>query len=429
MSQQSKPFISYGKQTIENCDIQAVVDVLTENKYLTTGPKIAEFEQNMCQYVGCKYAVAMNSCTGALHACVRALGIGPEDEVIVNAISFIASSNAVLYEGGTPVFCDIRKDTMNLDLDKLETLITDQTKAIIFVDFAGQANDYHRLRKIAQQFGLSLIEDAAHSVGLQINQNICPYQPKIGSFADLTAFSFHPVKNMTTAEGGMVLTNNEEMANICRRFRAHGINDDHKQRHLHYYDMVDLGFNYRITDLQCALGISQLRRLPQWLQKRQEIAQIYDQAFQKYGKKEDKEGKEDKEDKEDKEGKEDKEDKEGKENKESGLDLFRPLVNRYGSAYHIYIIVLNLEALTVDRDTIFAELREQGIGVNVHYKPIYLNTYYQKHPLIKSDKGLCPVAEKMWERIITLPLHPSLSDEDIERVIHEVGSVVEKYSK
>jgi|GEM_PF-527356 len=399
----SKPqMIQYGKQIIEDCDIQAVVDVMKENKYLTTGPHVSDFENKMCQFIGCKFSIAMNSCTSALHACVRACGIGPGDQVIVNAISFVASSNAVLYEGGTPIFCDIREDNMNLDLDKLEQLLNhndhNKVKAIIFVDFTGQANDYHRLRKIADHFGLFLIEDAAHSVGLRVSKEICPHQPMIGSFADLTALSFHPVKNMTTAEGGMVLTDNNEMANICRRFRAHGVDNNYQKRHLHYYDMVDLGYNYRITDLQCALGISQLRRLPQWIKKRQEIAKIYDDAFRKFG-------------------------SEGKR-----LNLFRPLVNHFGSAYHIYIIVLNLEALSVNRDTIFSELREKGIGVNVHYKPIYLNTYYQNLPGVRSEKGLCPVAEKMWERIITLPLHPGLSQNDIERVILEVKNVVTNYS-
>jgi dTDP-4-amino-4,6-dideoxygalactose transaminase len=382
--------IQYGKQVIEECDIEAVAEVMRENKYLTTGPRVAEFEQQMCEYIGCKHAIAMNSCTSALHACVRACGISGNDEVIVNTISFVASSNAVLYEGGIPVFCDIREDNMNLDVDKVESLINEKTKAIIFVDFAGQANDYHQLRAIAKKHNLYLIEDAAHSVGLQVNATVCPHQPMIGSYADLTALSFHPVKNMTTAEGGMVLTNDDRMAGICQRFRAHGIDNDYKNRHLHHYDMTELGYNYRITDLQCALGIAQLKRLDSWIQKRQEIASIYNKAFQKY----------------------------------QDLGLFYPLANHYGSAYHIYVIVLNLEKLKVDRDIIFSELRERGIGVNVHYKPIYLNTYYQKHPDIKSNMGLCPVAEKLYQRIITLPLHPSLTQMNIKKVIRVVKNVI-----
>ena len=386
-------FIQYGKQVIEDQDIDAVLAVLKENQYLTTGPRVQEFEQKMCLFVGCNYAIAVNSGTSALHCCVRACGIGKGDEVIVNAISFVASANAVVYEGGVPVFCDICEDTMNLDLDKLESLITEKTKAIIFVDYAGQANDYHRLRKIADQHNLKLIEDAAHSVGLRVPESVCPRMPMVGSYADLTALSFHPVKNMTTAEGGMILTNNLEMDGICRRFRAHGIDNDYTKRHLHYYDMVELGYNYRITDLQCALGLAQLDRLSQWINRRQEIAEIYDTAFKNYG------------------------------------HLFYPLNNKLGCAYHIYVIILNLNNLNVDRDHIFNELRENNIGVNVHYKPIYLNTFYLNMSENKYYKGLCPSAEKIWSRIITLPIHPGLSNEDINRVIYNVKNIITKYQK
>lgn len=385
-------FIQYGKQTIEDEDIQAVVDVLKENKYLTTGPRVTEFENKVCEMTGAKHGVAICNGTAALHAAMYALNIKEGDEVICPAISFAATSNCVLYCGGTPVFCDIEKETMNIDVDKIEPLINENTKAIIVVDFAGQVPDYHKLRNICDQYKLALVEDAAHTIGLRVNS--CPNKPYVGNYADLTTFSFHPVKNMTTAEGGMIMTNNQEYAARMRRFRNHGIDVDYKNRKLYEYDIVDIGYNFRLTDLQCALGISQLRRVEKWIQRRQEIAAVYDEEFAPY------------------------------------KNMFVPLTNKFDCAYHIYIIQLQLENLDCDRDTIFKELKDRNIGVNVHYRPIYLLNYYLglgKEGKIKAYSGLCPVAEDVYSRIITIPLFPTLTEQQMNRVILTLISVVSRH--
>lgn len=383
-------FIQYGKQTLEECDLEAVNEVLRENKYLTTGPKVAEFEQAVCQMVGAKYGFAVNSGTAALHCAIRAIKLRPGNEVIVPAITFAASANCVLYEGGIPVFCDIDSKTLNLDPKKVEALITSKTRAIIMVDFAGQTPEYHALRNICDTHHLILIEDAAHTIGHQVPKSVCPRAPHVGSYADLTTYSFHPVKNMTTGEGGMVVTNREDYANRIKTFRTHGISTEYQDRKLHGYDIVELGYNYRLTDFQSALGLSQLRRVKEWIIRRNEIALRYQKAF-------------------------------------TGFDLLDPLQDKYGSCYHIYVILLNLEKLDCDRDVIFSELKSRGIGVNVHYRPVYQHTFYQNHSKILSDDGICPVAEDAFSRMITIPLFPTMTDDQIERVINSVKEVVENH--
>lgn len=386
----SSTFIQYGKQTIEECDIQAVVDVLRTNTFLTTGPLVAEFEQKVCEMVGVKHGVAVNNGTSALHCAVRAIQLQPGEEIIVPAISFAATANCVLYERGIPVFCDIDKDTMNIDANLIEPLITPKTRAIIMVDYAGQPPDYHAIRKICQKHNLVLIEDAAHSIGHRVS--VCPSKKEIGNFigsyADLTTFSFHPVKNLTTGEGGMIMTNNDDYSRRMKRFRNHGINTEYQNRKLYEYDIIEPGFNYRLTDFQCALGISQLKRVCQWIDKRNLIATRYNEAFKPYE------------------------------------HLFQPLKNKFSCAYHLFVIVLNLENLSVNRDIIFKELKDNDIGVNVHYKPIYLLSYYQNNPDIKTDLGLCPNAEWIYQRIITIPLFPTMTEEQIERVINTVIKVI-----
>ncbi|MEX0597838.1 MAG: DegT/DnrJ/EryC1/StrS family aminotransferase, partial [Candidatus Paceibacterota bacterium] len=253
--------IQYGRQTIDDSDIEAVSNVLRENTFLTTGPKVAEFEQAVCHMIGATYAFAVNSGTAALHLATRAIRLMPGDQVIVPAITFAATANCVLYEGATPVFCDVDPHTLNLDISKVVGLITPSTKAIIMVDYAGQPADYHELRKICDEYNLVLIEDAAHSIGHQVSGSICPHAPYIGSFADITTFSFHPVKNMTTGEGGMTVTNSPLYASRMKTFRTHGISTEYGERKLHGYDIIELGYNYRITDFQCALGLNQLRRV------------------------------------------------------------------------------------------------------------------------------------------------------------------------
>ena len=374
--------IPYGKQTIEKCDIDAVLKVLEENEMLTTGKYVPLFENKVCEYVGAKYGIAVNSGTAALHLATYAIDIKEDDEVIVPAISFVASANCVLYQRGKPVFCDIDPDTMCIDVNKIENLITKKTKAILFVDMCGQPCNFDEIKNIADKYNLLTIHDAAHSIGAIYKER------KVGSYADITCFSFHPVKNITTCEGGMMVTNNEIFYKKGVSFRAHGITRDFKERektNSHYYEMHDLGFNYRIPDLLCALGIEQLKRLDKFVERRNEIANKYNTLF------------------------------------ENNKDRFTPLINNHYSAYHIYVLKLNLENLNKDRDTIFKELKNSGIGVNVHYMPIYLHPYYKR---LGYEAGLCPVAEDIYTRIITLPIFPVLKDNEIECVYEKINIVI-----
>jgi UDP-4-amino-4,6-dideoxy-N-acetyl-beta-L-altrosamine transaminase len=377
--------IPYGKQTIEQNDIDAVLKVFEENEMLTTGKYVPEFENKVCQYIGVKYAVAVNSGTAALHLATYAIDIKEEDEVIVPAISFVASANCVLYQRGKPVFCDIDPDTMCIDIQKIESLITKNTKAVLFVDMCGQPANFDEIKAIADKYSLLTIHDAAHSIGSLYKNR------KVGSYADITCFSFHPVKNITTCEGGMMVTNNEEYYKRAFAFRTHGISRDFKERekmNSHYYEMQCLGFNYRIPDVLCALGIEQLKRLDKFVERRNEIANKYNELFKKNN------------------------------------DLLVPLTNNYYSAYHIYVIKLNLENINKDRDTIFKELKNSGIGVNVHYMPIYLHPYYQS---LGYKTGLCPIAEDMYKRIITLPIFPMLKDEEVEYIYNKIINLIKTY--
>lgn len=374
--------IPYGKQTINKNDINAVLNVLEENQMLTTGKYVPEFENKVCEYVGVNFGVAVNSGTAALHLATFAIDIKQDDEVIVPAISFVASANCVLYQKGKPIFCDINPDTLNIDITKIEKLITNKTKAIIFVDMCGQPCDFDEIKKIAEKYNLITIHDAAHSIGAIYKDK------KVGSYADITCFSFHPVKNITTCEGGMIVTNNENYYKRCLAFRTHGISRDFRERerqNSHYYDMQFLGFNYRIPDILCALGIEQLKNLDNFIKKRNEIANKYDNLLKNYE------------------------------------DLILPLKNNYYSAYHIYVVKLNLKNIKLSRDEVFKKLKEYGIGVNVHYMPIYLHSYYKE---IGYKKGICPEAETVYEQIITLPIFPLLKDEEIDKVISSILNIL-----
>ena len=374
--------IPYGKQTLDEKDKQAVINVLEENTYLTTGHRVNKFEERVCNYVGCNYGVAVNSGTAALHCATFVAGIKKEDEVIVPAISFVASANCVLYQGGKPVFCDIDPETLNIDVSKIEELITEKTKAIIMVDMCGQPCHYQEIREICNKHNLILIQDAAHSLGGS-------YQgKKVGSYADITCLSFHPVKNITTCEGGMMMTNNENYYKRANSFRSHGVSRDYVTRekmNSHYYEMNDLGFNYRIPDVLCALGISQMDKLDRFIKKRNEIAKKYDYFFEQY------------------------------------KELIEPLKNYYDCAYHIYIVKLNTEKIGKSRDKVFKELKEFGIGVNVHYMPIYLHPYYQK---LGYEKGLCSESEKVYKQMITLPIFPLLKDEEINFICQTMINII-----
>ena len=373
--------IAYGKQTIDEDDKKAVLDILEENIYLTTGPKVQDFEEKVCNYVHAKYGVAVNSGTAALHCATFAAGIQEGDEVIVPAISFVASANCVLYQKGTPVFCDIDPETLNIDISKIDALITEKTKALIMVDMCGQPCHYDEIRIICSKHNLILIQDAAHSLGGQYKEQ------NVGSYADITCFSFHPVKNITTCEGGMIVTNNEEYYKRSKSLRSHGISRDfisREKENSHYYEMTDLGFNYRIPDILCALGISQMDKLESFIKKRNEIADYYNEYFL---------------------------------NNENIISL----KNNYYCAYHIYIIKLNLEKINKTRDDVFKELKEAKIGVNVHYMPIYLHPYYQN---LGYKKGLCPNSESVYESIITLPCYPLLKKEELKYVCEKITEIV-----
>ena len=389
-------YIPYGKQTIDNNDISAVLKVFEENEMLTTGKYVPEFEKKICKYTGVQYGLAVNSGTAALHLATYALNIQEDDEVIVPAISFVASSNCVLYQRGTPVFCDIDPNTLCIDVNKIESLITSKTKAIIFVDMCGQPCQFDEIKKLADQYKLYTIQDAAHSIGAIYKER------KVGSYADITCFSFHPVKNLTTCEGGMMVTNNEEFYKRGLSFRTHGISRDFKEREKaqsHYYEMQCLGFNYRIPDVLCALGIEQLKKLDTFVQRRNEIATKYDAFFKDYV-----------------------QILEPLRNyRWPNLDGNQPPTYKHHGAYHIYIIQLKLENIDNNRDEIFKKLKEAGIGVNVHYMPIYLHPYYET---LGYKKGLCPESEKCYDRIITLPIFPLLKDEDIEYVCNTLVNVI-----
>ncbi len=373
--------IPYGKQTIEQDDIQAVVDVL-KSDFLTTGPKIAEFEQTVADYVGAKYAVAISNGTSALHAACFAAGIGPGDEVITTPLTFAASANCVLYCGGTPVFADVDTKTYNIDPDDIRRKITDRTKAIIAVHLAGQPCDMDAIHSIAREHGLIVIEDGAHALGSVYKGK------KVGSLSDMTTFSFHPVKPITTGEGGMIVTDNEDFYKKMVLFRSHGITRDDSMMTRNdgpwFYQQFDLGYNYRITDIQCALGCSQMKKLDRFLARRKEIVARYNEAFADCD------------------------------------NIITPYqLSDTESGWHLYIV----QVKNCDRRQVFENMREKGIGVNVHYIPVYMHPYYQEHGY---ENVHCANAEEIYSHIISLPLYPGLTSEQQDYVIDTLKSLCEE---
>ena len=380
--------LPYGHQSVDEEDIRAVVDVL-RGDWLTTGPMVAEFEHGFAKTVHAGEAVAVSSGTAALHAAMFALNIGPGDEVIVPAMTFAATANCVVYQGGTPIFADVDPDTLLLNPVQVESRITSRTRAVIAVDYAGQPCDYDALRKVADSHKLVLVADACHAIGGSFRER------PVGSLADLSTFSFHPVKHVTTGEGGMITTDDPERARRMRTFRNHGITTDSRQREERgswFYEMTELGYNYRMTDFQCALGLSQLAKLPPWIARRREIAAVYDRAF-------------------------------------TDLPEVRPLRVRpeVGHAYHLYVVELQLERLKVDRARIFAALRAENIGVNVHYIPVHLHPFYRQR--FGTGPGSFPVAEKAYDRLLTLPLFPAMSEGDAADVVQALTKVIGAYRK
>ena len=368
-------YIPYGRQCIEEDDICAVAEVLRSD-YLTTGPKIEEFEQIVAEYVGAKYAVAVSNGTAALHAACFAAGIKQGDEVILSPVTFAASANCILYCGGTPVFADIDAKTYNIDPQDIRRKITSKTKAVVAVHLAGQPCNMDEIHKIAEEHHLIVIEDAAHALGSEYKGN------RIGSLSDMTVFSFHPVKTITTGEGGMVMTDNERLYQKLLLFRNHGIVRDKallkRDDGPWYYEQQALGYNYRITDIQCALGISQMKKLNRFLTKRRELVRRYNEAF---------------------------------ENCEHIVIPYQ--LEEVKSGWHLYII----QILGYDRRSVFEELRKHGIGVNVHYIPVYRHPYYQEHGY---EDVVCENAETLYAHMLSLPLYPGLSVKEQERVITHV---------
>jgi perosamine synthetase len=344
--------------------------------------------------------VVVSSGTAALHAAMYALGVGPGDEVLVTAMTFAASANCAAFLGATPVFVDVDPDTLLIDTRQVEARITPRTKAVVAVDYAGQPCDYDALEAIARKHALGLVDDACHALGGSYRGR------PVGSLALLNAFSFHPVKHVATGEGGAVTTSDAGLARRLRLFRNHGITTDFRERAAQgafAYEMVDLGYNYRLSDIQCALGITQLARLSASVARRQAIARQYDAAFRHR-------------------------------QADHGYMLparpaVRPLVVRsdVSHAYHLYVVRLELEALTADRAAIFRALRAEGIGVNVHYLPVHLHPYYQNK--FATKPGDCPVAEAAYERILSLPMFPAMTDDDVLDVIEAVNKVISHYHR
>ena len=384
-----KEKINYGRHWIEEDDINAVVETL-KGDFLTCGPKIAEMEQVLCDYTGAKYAVAISNGTAALHCACLAAGIGPGDEVITTPITFAASANCALYCGAMPVFADINPETYNIDPKSIREHITDKTKAVVVVDFTGQVVEMEEIRKICEEYHLILIEDAAHSLGSK-------YQGKqVGTLADMTTMSFHPVKTITGGEGGAILTDNEELYHKLMLLRAHGITRDVNEMSVEpegpwYYEQIMLGYNYRITDIQASLIVSQMKKLDEFVSRRKEIVAAYNEAFA-----------------------------------EIPEIIVQKEIPETDTCRHLYIIQLELEKLNCTRREFFDALAAENVQCQIHYVPTYWFPHYQK---LGFEKGCCPNAEKLYSRIMSIPLFPKMTDGDVADVIHAVTKVVENYRK
>ncbi len=381
--------ISYGRQWIEEDDVAAVADVLRSD-FLTCGPYVTKLEEMLCKYTGAKYAVAVSNGTAALHCACLAAGIGPGDEVITTPITFAASANCAVYCGAKPVFADIDLETYNIDPQSIRKHITSRTKAVVAVDFTGQPVKIDEIREICREFNLIFIEDAAHSIGSKYNGDM------IGSLADITTFSFHPVKTITGGEGGAVLSNRKDLHDKILLAHTHGIThdealmaEDHEEPW--YYEQISMGFNYRLTDIQSALICSQLKKIDRFIQRRKEIVQKYNEAFQ-----------------------------------DMPEVIVQKEIPQADTCRHLYILQLDFEKMTCTRLQFFKAMSAENIICQIHYIPVYWFPFYQKMGL---KKGLCPTAEKVYNNIVSIPLYPKMSDQDVDDVITAVRKVLTAYRK
>lgn len=380
-------FINYGSQWIDQNDIQEVVATLTSN-YLTQGPKILEFENAICRYTGAKYSVAVSNATAGLQLAVQSLKIVNGAEGITSPNTFVASSNSLIYNGLKPVFADIDPESYNIDPEKIEERITDKTRVLIPVHFAGRPSNMREIKKIASNKGLYIIEDAAHAIGSQYADG-----RKVGTccYSDLTVFSFHPVKTVTTGEGGVVTTNNKELYERLLLLRSHGITKDPDFLSMNpgpwYYEMQDLGYNYRMTDLQAALGLSQLSKLDEYKKRRIEIIEQYNRAF-------------------------------------SYVTWIKtPLNDNEKACFHLYVVKIDFERIGTSRAEVMIKLRRKKIGTQVHYIPVHTQPYYQK--MYNYKWGDYPKAEEYYSQALSLPLYPRMSEEDVNYVIDEICGLAE----
>lgn len=379
----SERFLPYGRQWVDEADIEAVVEVLRSD-YLTTGPAVAGFERALEDATGAQHAVAVNSGTSALHAMYFAAGLEAGDEIITSPLTFAATANAALYLGARVRFVDVQDDTGNLDPELVKASVADSTKLIVPVDFAGHPADYVPLRKVANEAGVKLVADAAHSLGATYEGE------RVGTLVDATEVSFHPVKPVTTAEGGAVLTNDAELAHRARLFQTHGITKAQEELRVQdeggwWYEQHHLGFNYRITDIQAALGASQIAKLDGFIKRRREIASRYTAAL-------------------------------------TGVDGLQLPVERQNveSGWHLYVVRV---ADPTMRRPFFEALRRAGLGVQVHYIPVYWHPYYQE---LGYQRGECPVAEDFYSRAVSLPIYPGMSDDDVTLSIDRILRAAEE---
>ena len=379
--------LPYGRHFVDHRDIEAVVEVL-QSDWLTTGPKVEEFESRISERVGAAGAVAVSNGTAALHVGMATLNLSPGDEVLVPALTFVASANCVVYQGCTPVFVDVGQSTLLVDPEAIRDALTPKTRAIITVDYAGQPCEYETISLIAQEAGIPIFADGCHALGATYDGI------PVGALADLTAFSFHPVKHITTGEGGILTSMSPEYLEEARRLRNHGITTDSSEREragTWYYEMVRLGYNYRLPDINCALGISQLTSLDDWLARRRAIAKRYEEALQDC----------------------------------PHVDPLE-LSAKAEHAHHLYVIRLRSDMLRVDRAAIFEALRAEGIGVNVHYIPVHLHPFYRDR--FGTKDGQCPRAEEAYRNILSLPIFPGMQDKDVDDVIEAVYKVTSAFA-